>query len=278
MKDLNQQYSQLLTTAYKKAGVDPAKIDISIERHLRFTGIPERLKKGPGPVPTYVHTIVPLPDFVPLPSCFTPPFELESSNSHTDLGAANNSPRVDRQAGTFRIAGEAMIAGGGWNRAGVGDRLRVPAGVTRVRVTARINARHDLWAFSGIGGGSWAYWEDFIEVARRDGRTDRHADTAAYVAAPILWFQQDRATRDYVMEHTFDCSPGEDLTIRAGASNYYGTIIGGASYAFVQGTVNELCASRWVSHPARRRHPSASRKNTRLAGMARQPRHAVRPW
>lgn len=238
---LNEANADLFKKAVEAARIDERRVQNALASALRpilgkfkltrcdlgwcFEPVDE-----PAPEPTPVTAF-----------CLTPPYETVGTHRHSDNIVFVNNATATASDGRVDLEGWAHFLGDAWNDAEVGSFITVPAGFTRLKVTAKIDLSYDFYALSAPGIG-YAGGDAMVELVGLDNERERHSRFLGFAISPLLWFARDNGQDLVVVTHTFTVpNEGGEFLIRAGASSYFGAGLNAFGEAFINGTVEEIC-------------------------------------
>ncbi|HEY3258615.1 MAG TPA: hypothetical protein VGJ64_07140 [Gemmatimonadaceae bacterium] len=209
---LMERHRPLLERAYIGADVDAREVF----KVVRSILLPVLEKMLPLDFGSFL-IIPPLAGPLATPTEFelTPPFA--SSDSHFSSSVVGTATALVFNDRTVSADVSSTLEGDGYATAVVGDAISVPAGFTRLKITAFAHSlSYDLYAL-GLANVSGAGSRIVLELTDSNGAVQRETDLLARVLAPLLGLAHKAGSGDFQITRTLTI-PGEggEALVRAG--------------------------------------------------------------
>jgi hypothetical protein len=235
---LMQRHRSLFESAYVGADVDARQM-LRAVRSILSPALEKMLPLDFG----NVLLIPPFAEPPPTPIEFelTPPYS--SSDHHKSSTAVGTADALaSAQDGFVSARAGSALDGDGYATATVGDTVSVPAGFTRLRITAATaSLSYDVLA-GGLANVSGAGCHIVLELTDVNGTVQRESDLVARVFAPVLWFAEKTGSASFQITRTLTI-PGEggDILVRAGVQALAWTVgLLGACSADAEATLDRI--------------------------------------
>jgi hypothetical protein len=233
---LHGKYAAMYRSAYKAAKIDDARVLSVLTKHAPARAKLKKLSDGVYVLHHHYQDEKPAPKTA---FCFKQPYDTAATSKTSDGVVLINTASATASNGRFDLAGWAHFGGLGRNRGVVGSYFQVPAGFTRVKVTAKVQVNHRFYTMSMPGIGS-AGGDVAIELTGT--QTQRQTKSLGTVISPLLWYASNEGNEEHLVTRTFTIpANGGDYLVRAGARTTFACVGNAFGEAFVNGDVYEIC-------------------------------------